>query len=157
MMHQALRAGRMSTDNEMVVKKILDEVGGMIKEIPMHNTPAESGALVYEKIREITGVIDPYEKIKQTSIKEAQNLYPALKEIVKNSNNPLLTAIRIAIAGNVVDFGMNKKFSLEEDVKRILKQDFAICDFSAFQEHLNKAENILYLGDNAGESVLIKF
>ena len=156
MMHQALRAGRMSAGDDMVVKKILDAVGDMIKEIPMENTPAESGALVYKKIREITGVIDPYKKIKQASIKEAYNLYPALKEIVKKSDNSLLTAIRIAIAGNVVDFGMNKKFSLEEDVKRILKQDFAICDITAFQEHLSRAENILYLGDNAGESVFDK-
>ena len=156
MMQQALRAGRMSSDNELTVKKILDEVGGLIKEIPMYSTPAESGALVYQRIREITGVIDPYKKIKEASIKEAKVLYPELKNIVKESDNPLLTAIRVAIAGNVIDFGMSKKFSLVEDVKRILKQDFAILDFDDFQKQLNSAQSILYLGDNAGESVFDK-
>ena len=50
----------MSTDDDRTVKKILDEVGTLIKDIPMESTPAESGALVYGKIREITGVDDPY-------------------------------------------------------------------------------------------------
>ena len=114
MMQQALRAGRMATNDDDKVKKILDEVGALIKDIPMDSTPAESGALVYKKIREITGVVDPYKKIKEASIKEAKSLYPKLKKAVKDSDNPLLTAIRIAIAGNVIDFGMSKKFSLVE-------------------------------------------
>ena len=156
MMQQALRAGRMSSGDDLTIKKILDEVGGMIKEIPMYSTPAESGALVYQRIREITGVVDPYKKIKEASIKEAKALYPELKKLVKNAENPLLTAIRIAIAGNIIDFGMSKKFSLVDDVKRILKQDFAILDFTDFQDSLKTAESILYLGDNAGESVFDK-
>ncbi len=155
MMSQALRAGRMSS-NDIQIKKILDEVGDLIKEIPMENTPAESGALVYKKIRDITGVIDPYKKLKKQSIKEAQSLYFEMKNIIKNSKEPLLTAIRIAIAGNVVDFGMNKKFSLTEDVKHILVQNFAILDYKEFQYQLNNAQNILYIGDNAGESVFDK-
>jgi uncharacterized protein with ATP-grasp and redox domains len=156
MMQQALRAGRMSSNDDTTVKTILDEVGGMIKDIPMHSTPAESGALVYQRIREITGVVDPYLKIKKESIEQAKALYPELKHEVKKSKNPLLTAIRIAIAGNVIDFGMSKKFSLVEDVQRILKQDFAILDFDVFQKQLKSAKNILYLGDNAGESVFDK-
>jgi len=156
MMQQALRAGRMATDDDNKVKKILDEVGALIKDIPMYSTPAESGALVYQRIREITGVVDPYLKIKKESIKQAKALYPELKEEVKKSGNPLLTAIRIAIAGNVIDFGMSKKFSLVEDVQKILKQDFAILDFQDFENRLNNAQSILYLGDNAGESVFDK-
>jgi len=156
MMQQALRAGRMSTDDDRMVKKILDEVGALIKDIPMHSTPAESGALVYRKIREVTGVVDPYKRIKKASIKEAKMLYPELKKAVKGSDNSLLTAIRIAIAGNVIDFGMNKKFSLVEDVQKILKQDFAILDLDDFKIQLKNAHSILYLGDNAGESVFDK-
>ena len=156
MMQQALRAGRMSTNDDRVVKKILDEVGALIKDIPMGSTPAESGALVYGKVREITGVVDPYKKIKADSIREAQNLYPELKQLVSKSENKLLTAIRIAIAGNVIDFGMSKKFSLVEDVQKILKQDFAILNFEDFKNQLENARSILYLGDNAGESVFDK-
>jgi len=155
-MSQALRAGQMTTKEDTTVKKILDEVGDMIKDTPMQKTPAESGANVYRIIREITGVNDPYKKIKQENIAEAKALYPKLKQIVAKSENRLLTAVRIAIAGNVIDFGVNKTFSLVEDISRILEQTFAILDFDKFVEELNNAKSILYLGDNAGESVFDK-
>ncbi|MBN1251631.1 MAG: DUF89 family protein [Bacteroidales bacterium] len=155
-MNQAIRAGRMATNDDKKIKQLLDQVGDMIKHIPMENTPAESGAMIYQKIKEITGVEDPYKTIKQNSINEAKALYPELKEIINKSKDKLLTAIRIAIAGNIIDFGINKKFNLVDDVKKILIQDFAIFDYEKFKSELEKSENILYLADNAGESVFDK-
>jgi len=156
MMDQALRAGRIATDDERIIKKLLDTVGGMVKEIPMENTPPETGEIIYRKVREITGVTDPYKEVKKANIEEALSLYPELKKIVEESDNSLLTAIRIAIAGNVIDLGVNKKFNLVEDVQKILKQDFAIMDFDKFEKQLKIADSVLYLGDNAGESVFDK-
>ncbi|WP_421713006.1 ARMT1-like domain-containing protein, partial [Alteromonas abrolhosensis] len=40
-----------------------------------------------------------------------------------------------------------------KDVKEILQQEFGVFDFNEFKKHLEKANTILYLGDNAGESV----
>lgn len=156
MMDQALRAGRMATDDERIIKKLLDTVGAMMKDIPMENTPPETGEIIYRKVREITGVTDPYKEIKKANIEEALSLYPELKKNVEESDNSLLTAIRIAIAGNVIDLGVNKKFNLVEDVQKILKQDFAILDFDKFEKQLKIADSVLYLGDNAGESVFDK-
>jgi len=155
-MNQALRAGRIATKDEKKIKALLDDVGCIIKDIPMDSTPPETGGLIYQKVREITGVEDPYKKIKESNITEALALYPRLKQIVKNSHNKLLTAIRIAIAGNVIDLGVDKEFNILEDVYKVLKQDFAIFDFEEFITQLDKAESILYLGDNAGESVFDK-
>jgi len=155
-MDQALRAGRIATKDEAKIKELLDYVGSMIKNIPMDSTPPETGNIIYREVRRITGVADPYKEIKKSNIKEAFALYPELKKIVKASENRLLTAIRIAIAGNVIDLGVNKKFDLIEDVRTILKQDFAILHIDEFIEELDKAEAILYLGDNAGESVFDK-
>ena len=67
-----------------------------------------------------------------------------------------MTAIRIAIAGNVIDFAVDKEFNILEDVDKILDQEFAIFDFEEFKSQLEKAESILYLGNNAGESVFDK-
>lgn len=152
-MQQTLRAGRLATQDEAKIKQFLDETGDLIKRIPMDKTPAEVGEIIYAKVREVTGINDPYKEIKATSIAEAKVMVPTLKSILEKSKNRLLTAIRIAIAGNIIDFGMSKKFNLTEDVYRILGQDFAIFDFEEFQEELQKAETILYIGDNAGESV----
>ncbi len=152
-MSQALRAGRIATKDEEKIKELLDDVGCMLKDIPMESTPPETGDLIYKKVREITGVEDPYKRIKEFHIKEALALYPKLKQLINNSPNKLLTAIRIAIAGNVIDLGVGKEFNILEDVEKILVQKFAIFDFEKFKFQLKKAESILYLGDNAGESV----
>ena len=156
MMSQALRAGRMATNDEVKIKELLDSVGAMIKDIPLENTPPETGEIIYKEVSKITGVTDPYKKIKEENINEALALYPGLKEIVRNSDNKLLTAIRIAIAGNIIDFGVGKDFNIEEDMKKALHQNFGILDFDKFVEHLKKAKTILYLGDNSGESVFDK-
>ncbi len=150
---QALRAGRIATDDEKKLKRILDEVGMMLRDIPLESTPPETGMLVYEKVREITGEFDPYKELKIESTEKALALYPSLKRIVEQSNDKLLTAIRMAIAGNVIDFGPNKVFDIEEEIDVVLKKDFAIYDYDKFKDGLDKTNEILYLGDNAGEAV----
>ncbi len=155
-MQQALRAGRMATSDEKKLKLILDKTGELIKTISMEATPAETGAKVYQIVNEITGVKDPYKDIKQQHIKETKAIYPELEQIVENAEDRLLTAIKIAIAGNVIDLGVNKAFDIVTDVKTILEQDFAVFDYLAFKEQLAKSKNVLYIGDNVGESVFDK-
>lgn len=151
--NQALRAGRMVTGDEKKLKRLLDEVGRVLRDIPVENTPPETGMLIYEKISRITGEYDPYKEIKRKNISKILRLYPALKKEVEKSDDRLLTAIRLAIAGNVIDFGVNKKFDIEEEIDIVLKKDFAIFDYEKFKRYLDKTDEILYIGDNAGESV----
>ena len=153
---QALRAGRIATDDEKKIKRLLDEIGMMLRDIPLESTPPETARLIYRKVREITGKYDPYKEIKNESTSKALALYPALKKKVEASNDKLLTAIRIAIAGNVIDFGANRNFNIEEETDDIFKRDFAILDYDEFRNSLNETHEILYIGDNAGECVFDK-
>ncbi|MBN2893542.1 MAG: DUF89 family protein [Bacteroidales bacterium] len=155
-MNQALKTSLFATDDDVKIKKVLDEVGDMVKNIPMSYSPVQNGEIVYKKIREITGVYDPYKEIKQKSIAEAKSMYDDLKQKIEESENPLETAIRVAIAGNVIDFGVELKFNLKEDVEKILKQEFAVFDVESFKKSIENANEILYIGDNAGESVFDK-
>lgn len=155
-MQQALRAGRIATSDENKLKQILDKTGEMVKTISMHDTPAETGMMVYQIVKEVTGVYDPYKDIKQQHILETKSIYPKLEKLVANSDDRLLIAIKIAIAGNIIDLGVNKAFDIVTDVKNILKQDFAILDYLAFKKQLEKSKDILYIGDNVGESVFDK-
>lgn len=154
--NQALRAGRIAKCDENKLKKLLNEIGMTLKDIPLENTPPETGMLIYEKVRKITGIFDPYKEIKRANTEEALSLYPCLKNRVEISNDKLLTAIRISIAGNVIDFGVNKKFDIKDEIDKTLKKDFAIFDYNKFKNHLVKTDEILYIGDNAGESVFDK-
>ena len=152
-LNQALRAARIATNDDKKIKKVLDEVGMMLRKIPLENTPPESGRLIYNKVSEITGNLDPYREIKNESTMQALSLYPSLKSEIEKSNDRLLTAIRIAIAGNVIDFGANWDFDLKHDVDEVLEKDFAICDYNEFKDRFDEAREILYIGDNAGECV----
>ena len=156
MMSQALRTSRIATNDDKLVKKVLNEVGCLIKDLPMDYTPVQSGVSVYQKIREIIGTLDPYRNIKKNSIKEAFLLYPKLLEYMNRAEDRLLIAIRIAIAGNIIDFGIDKQYDIAKETENIINQDFAIFDYKKFVNKLNRAESVLFIGDNAGESVFDK-
>lgn len=156
MVEQALYAGRITTNDETKIKQLLDAVGDKIKDIPLENTPPETATFIYQKIKEILGIDDPYKKIKEQNIQQVIELYPYLKALVNKSDDPLLTAIRLAIAGNVIDYGANRHFHIENEIEEALDKDFAVLDYEKFVANLKKARSILYLGDNAGESVFDK-
>lgn len=150
---QALNAGRMATDDEAVIKELLNRVGEMLREIPAYATPPETGDMIYRMLSEHTGNHDPFLEIKERNISEALELLPSLREKIRTSPDTLLTAIRIAIAGNVMDMGVGRKYQIKNDLEDILEQDFGVFDYEEFKISLEQAESILYLGDNAGESV----
>jgi uncharacterized protein with ATP-grasp and redox domains len=83
-------------------------------------------------------------------------MYSNLKKTVDDSATPLLTAVRLAIAGNVIDFGANTRFNLEETISQVLKKDFKIYHFSEFVRTLEKSHSLVFMADNAGEIVFDK-
>ncbi|MCB9481115.1 MAG: DUF89 family protein [Desulfobacteraceae bacterium] len=153
LMKQALRAGRQTSADEKTLKRILDETGSLIKNIPLENTPVETAADIYKTVSRITGVKDPYKKIKNENILQAKELLPELEKKINTAKDPLLCAIRISIAGNVIDLGVDKKFNISNDLDKIIDQDFGIFDYEAFKENLNSSKTVLFIGDNCGESV----
>ena len=72
---------------------------------------------------------------------------------VSRSPTPLLTALKLAVAGNVIDFGAYESFDLEKTIEDVLKRDFSIFDYKELKDSLSRAERVLYLVDNAGEIV----
>ncbi len=154
---QAIRTSRMITSDEKKIWQILNEVSLSLPEIRFGATPPEIGREVYRIISKRTGIKDPYRKIKEKCTRQALSLYPELKKLINSSEDRLMTAIRISIAGNIIDFGANFDFDLKKDVGTILSQDFSINHYREFCEALDKARKILYLADNAGETVFDRF
>ncbi|HOP08349.1 MAG TPA: ARMT1-like domain-containing protein [candidate division Zixibacteria bacterium] len=150
---QALRAGRVATDDERVLKHLLDELGRLLKDISLDSTPPETGRLVYQLVNRITGNPDPFKGLKRESTVKALSLYPQMKQVIEQADDRLLTAIRIAIAGNIIDFGPSGTFDIEATLDDALTRNFAVCDYEIFKRDLATAGQILYIGDNAGETV----
>ena len=150
---QALNVTRMITSDEEMAHQVLLEVNALLPKITGDITPPEIGREVYRIVSRLTGVKDPYREIKEKCTQQALALYPSLKERVRSADDRLRRAIRIAIAGNVIDFGSNMPFDMENDLESIIIQRFAIDNYEAFTAALTRAKDVLYIADNAGETV----
>jgi uncharacterized protein with ATP-grasp and redox domains len=74
-------------------------------------------------------------------------------EVVRITENPLKQAILFAGMGNAIDYGADPDFSFGEQKAIDYNVQSHIFDFSMFKEHLEKADSVLYLADNAGETI----
>lgn len=152
-LRQSIEASRMAGADQSqqyeVVLKILD----LLKAIPPGATPPEIGQEIHRLMREVTGNPDPYSHVKKEATERALGLLPRLRLIIDESENKLETAIRLSIAGNIIDFGLNKDYDLWQEVERVLTQDIAINDIELLRKELQSANSVLFLGDNAGETV----
>ena len=153
---QALLSSKAAGIDDDVTKRVLDRLAMLVPEIPLDSTPPETGRMVYKILREVSGVENPFKEWKDASMQKAFELYPSLKEKVAASADPLKTAVHIAIAGNIIDFATNPEFELEREIEGILQRDPTINHYQAFKDHLKDAASVLYLADNAGETVFDK-
>jgi len=157
---QALVAARKSGADKSEQKRILDEVARIIPEFPLSKPPVEMARSIYGMIRERTGEEDPYREEKRKSNRMAMEIYPDLKRKVEEAPDPLLAAVEMAIAGNVIDYVSRDTLDLsaklseiisreEESIKRESSRDF---NYDSFRCELDRAGVVLYLADNAGET-----
>lgn len=137
---------------------VIKEIAKILPELSSEDSPAYNTYLVLKRAYEILGNSDPYYQEKRRYNKIALSLYPILKEIVKSSNNPLYTATKIAISGNIIDLGILdiSKLDLGDYIKEILDFPLSLDHFKYLEEEIEKAKNIVYLLDNAGEIVFDK-
>ena len=139
--------------DERKIQEVFVAFGQYLPRIRAEAIPPEIGREAYRLISEKTGILDPYAKLKKECTQQALSLYPQLKKRVSASQDRLQMAIRMAIAGNVIDFGANANFDLDKDLEVLLSQTLAIDHYPAFCHALQKAQKVLYLADNAGETV----
>ncbi len=104
-----------------------------------------------QRFCEITGIIDPFESEKRIFNDLAMKLTEEWKPKVLVSKNPFDMALRLAIAGNIIDYGANHQFDVYETIEKVMTESFAINHSEQLKKGILKAENVLYLGDNAGE------
>lgn len=126
-------------------------------------TPPQIAIEVYEKLAQFMGVKDPFLSIKQESVKKAEIICAQILENYPapdfNAQNPdsiskrLEWAIKIAILGNVIDYGSQSEFSFENADFGFENLSFGDFALEPFMQRLQNARSLLYLADNAGENV----
>jgi len=147
----------MATEDPETIRRALDGTLEILREIDLRSTPPEIGAKVHRLVRNVTGHPDPYRAIKRTCTEHALALYPALAERVAASKDPFATAARLAIAGNIIDLGVPDapfdRDALSDDIEDVLQRPLTVDAMEPLRSEIAKAETVLYLGDNAGETV----
>ncbi len=121
---------------------------------PQHPAPLAAAAIQKIITRE-TGCKDPYKAAKEESTRLALALLPGLRKQVEDSDAPMDTALRLAIAGNIIDFATLGRLDESELTRHMdsAAHHGVTGDMEALIQRLDQAENILWITDNAGEIV----
>ncbi len=156
-LRQAREALDLSCDDDLLKIEIMNDIFDFLSDNFTRNTNSnKTGSIIHGMIKSKTGCEDPYynEKIKGNEI--ALSYLDDVKKILKE-NNTLESYVKIAIIGNILDFGA---FTLDDDIDAIinesLKKDLAVKDIEEFENSLKKHDKVLYLVDNTGEIVFDK-
>jgi uncharacterized protein with ATP-grasp and redox domains len=157
-LEQAVRAARVATDNPDLQRRIVDETANRLPTLDLDSSPAEVSACAYELAAELSGTPDPYARLRREQNALALELEPELRRLMRESADPLVTALHLSAAGNIIDLGTVavEHLDVREIVHEVLRERFAVEHLPEFRDALSVADNALYLLDNAGEIVFDK-
>lgn len=151
MLRMALQTARLSSNSGEVHRKVMEGALRILGSTGWDLTPPEAAIRLHREIRRITGVMDPFAGLKKRSNEAAARLLQKMREIVEGSGDRLETAVRLAAAGNVMDFAAFDSPDLESAINEALTRPFAIYDYPIFRRRVKFSETFLYFLDNAGE------
>ncbi|NMC79618.1 MAG: DUF89 family protein [Chloroflexi bacterium] len=153
LVRQALAAARFAGADENLQRKVLQRVMQELIQLDPESTPPMTSDAIHRVIREVTKNPDPYKPMKEQSTREALALYPKLKEIVRHAADPFETAVKLSIAGNIIDLAVSEEYNLLGSVERVLEKPLTQNDLPQLKAAIERAPWVLYLADNAGETV----
>ncbi len=128
------KATKLLNLNEELSKEIMEEVNKRSLNFNFNETPPFVAKDVYEYLALKTNMKDPLEDLKQESIKKAISYIPLIEKKIVESKDKLFTAIKAAVAGNVIDFATTKEFCLDKEINSIFDTNFSIDDYEVFKK-----------------------
>lgn len=150
---QALYTARLCSKDRDFHSSVLAQISCLLNNLDLSISPPENSVAVYQEIARLTKVSDPFRPLKRMSNDTALELRPHIIGRIDQAEDPLLAAIKFAIAGNIIDYGSHQEFDIDKTLQNCLLERLAINDYEQFCHDLAKANNILYLADNCGEIV----
>ena len=152
---QALNVTRLIGADEELREHILRDVLQAASRMDYRRPPPVMGKYIHGLVREKANIFDPYAALKRRFNEMALRVYPKLAERVRSAEHPFDAAVRLAITGNLIDFGVASQVDEDEVLQAVdgaLENPFH-GDAAALERVASQAESILFLFDNAGEIV----
>ena len=89
---------------------------------------------------------------------DTDRLYDELEALcLASGSDAFINRVKLAISGNMIDYGVNPDFDLgcaEKHIREVLELPYDAAALDDLKCRIEKAENILYILDNCGEAVL---
>mgnify|MGYP001851369449 FL=1 len=154
-LNQVYRVIRLLDMDELSARHLVSKVMAFLAEADYSKTNSEIMGETWKLITRETGQEDPYAEIKKRYNRMLLDEEEELRLSVKRSEDPLCGALRLAAAGNQIDFAGSRevRFVMEE-VYHHMNGTLAVDDSGQLFEDLKDAKSVLYIGDNCGEIVL---
>ncbi len=153
---QALEAasfvGAGEAESARIMRLVLERAAGLDFSMP----PPAMGAEIHRIVRAASGAADPYARAKAELTRAALALLPGLMKRAASAADPFDAAVRIAIAGNIIDFSVVSSIDsrgMERTVEDALARPFAKGDSRVLHAAIRDSKRILFLADNAAEVV----
>ncbi|HOJ02191.1 MAG TPA: ARMT1-like domain-containing protein [Anaerolineaceae bacterium] len=153
LLRQVLDAVHYLELDEEITKVILNQSMHDLMTMEDDLTSSEMAAQIHQRVIQNGGGADPYQNVKRLSLKKALEQCEYAKNLILQSNDPLETALKMCTAGNIIDFGPASDFDLKTALDQALEMPFSHFDYKEFKSAVEHAERILFLADNAGETV----
>jgi uncharacterized protein with ATP-grasp and redox domains len=137
-------------------ERCIREMLGAVANLDWSNTPPDFAREVQGTLRKLGGKDDLYVEEKDRSTELGHELLKQLQPDIAAQPDPFATAVRLAIAGNIIDYGVDAQFDLDSARSRIREAFTLPIDEKALrllEQRMEQAKSILYILDNCGEAV----
>lgn len=155
---QALRLARDVSDAPEKQWSYFRETLDLFQKHSATATPPEMAAYYFGLFARQSGIEDGFEEVKMRSTQLGVALYDELDKLCRNSGeNEFVNRVKLAISGNMIDYGVNPDFDLSQAEGAIREVSSLPCDLNALadlEQRIENAGNIIYVLDNCGEAVL---
>jgi len=153
---QVRRISETITKDPELRERIRSEAAKVLRAENTNQPPPYFGREVQRVIREVSGNPDPYREFKDYFTRLALETYPHLKRMVAESPDPFREAVKVALAGNIIDFAAANEIRLLRTIDKVRASDPVVDHTDLLRADLESARTILYLADNAGETVMVR-
>jgi len=151
---QVLNTARLVTDDEDIQRAVLIETTKVVQRADYSRAAAEISWHALARACNLLGCLDPYRDAKLHYNRLMLESIDELRGMIEASDDPLHTAVKMAVAGNIIDMGiLGDSFDVRETVRHALDNGLAVDHFDTLKSKLDKARTVLYILDNAGEVV----
>lgn len=146
---QALKVTKLLNLDDATSKKVFDKTAQTLMNHDMSSTPPQIAKDIYQGISDIIGHEDPVVLAKEHATQEALKIDTSFIHTIPE-------ALKMAVLGNVIDFGAREQFKLNEMIQNYFHHSFALDDTESFLEELQDAKELVIIADNVGEHIFDK-